>query len=231
MVANLLARFRARVVVLGALAATTVIPHSGLAQGIDLAEAIATGRMAHLRRWDSLIADSRLTGVERFACFVQIVVDDAYARVTDPNSPLHGLDGKRLLLDDLADLMVSDRYRLEKALVLEFGPASLGRIVAETDADLVSFRPELRAGDGRLRHFAMNAAAAYQLPGFLVDLAARSVGNDVDSGEGLSADSEADLLTNEIGREFAGYLRAHALVALADGVAVKGWILARFSPL
>ena len=206
------------------------LPHLwGVAQEGGRGATIVAGRVEHLERWDRL--DPSLTGVERFAHFVQMVVDDAQVRVSDPASPLYGIDGRQLFLDDLADLMVDDSFLWEKGLVMETEPALLGRVLVETVADLESFRPELRVGDGRFRHFALSAVAAYRLPGFLVAWAARVVGNDTDTGAGLSSHGEADLLTNEIGREFASFVRSRSLAELADGSSVAAWLLAYFAPV
>jgi hypothetical protein len=201
------------------------------AKGLGRQEAVAAGRVAHLQRWEWLETSGGLSGVGRFARFVQIVVDDAHLRVADLASPLFGFDGKQLFLDDLADLMVSDEFLAVKRLVMVTEPSQLGQALVETTSDLQSFQPDLRGGNGRFRHFSLSAAAAYRFPGFLVDWFAEIVGKDTEVRGGFSPDSLADRKTNVIGRAFATFVRSRSLDTLADGIAVEAWIVKRFAPI
>ena len=188
-------------------------------------------RLGYLERWRLLRVDGSSSGLERFASLVQEMADDALARSGDPASPFAGLDGKQLFLDDLVDLFVPDEFRREKELVMVSEPLLVGEVIVDGPSDLTGFRADLQVGSGRFRHFALNAVAAYRYPPFLVAAAAQVVGNDLEGDEGLSADSQADLATNEIGRSFAQLLRLRPLAELADGVAVETWLLERFGPL
>lgn len=187
-------------------------------------------RLGYAAQWRLLRSDRSLSGLERFARQLQIMIDDAYRRSGDPASPFAGLDPRQLFLDDLVDLFVPDEFRDLKEVVMVSDPLLTGEVIVEQSGDLSGFRSELQAGDGRFRHFAMNAAAAYRFPPILVDAAARIVGGDIEDGRPLSADTRADLATNTIGRDFAALLRASAPADLADGGTVERWLLARFAP-
>ncbi len=213
-----------------ALAACAPVP-AVRAQESQESDLYRWARLGYLERWRSLQADASLSGLERFASLVQQMADDALARSGDPASPFAGLDGKQLFLDDLVDLFVPDEFRREKELAMVSLPLLVGEVIVDGPNELTGFRADLQVGSGRFRHFALNAAAAYRYPPFLVAAAAQVVGNDLEGDEGLSADSQADLATNEIGRSFAQLLRLRPLAELADGVAVETWLLERFGPL
>lgn len=186
-------------------------------------------RLGHVEVWREL-RRGPMTGLERFAHFVQYLADDALARTADPTSPFAGLDAERVFLDDLVDLFVTDRFRDEKELIMASEPLLVREVISERSIDLGGFRPDLQLGEGRFRHFAMNAAAARRFPPFLVAAAARWIGGDLDDGGRLSADSQADIATNVIGRDFAAELRALGLAPFAEGGGIERWILERFGP-
>jgi hypothetical protein len=180
---------------------------------------LAAQRRAYLEYWQEL-GDGGIDGLERFARTVQRVVD---ARYLDLGA---GRPAIRLILDDLVDLFVGPAYELEKRLVMST-PAVLGDdALADDDLDLSGFAPKFRPGEGRLRHFALNAAAARNAPDALVGLAARLRGRDLSAS---SADSVADLATNRIGRAFSALLRRQRLSELADGETVRDWLVDHFA--
>jgi hypothetical protein len=170
---------------------------------VDSAELLRL-RQGYLAFWRQLENDPALDGAERFGCLVQHVVEDT-TRVA--GAEVAEEEVKRRILDHLVDILVPQEHRDEKELVMETAA---------------------QQGDGRFRHFAMNAAAAYQAPDLLVDLAARFVGRDFDPAEDPSGDSAADLLANEIGREFAAFLEDHSLSELVEAQVVKVWLIERF---
>jgi hypothetical protein len=183
-----------------------------------MSEATAV-RTGYREYWNALGA-AGVVGLERFARTVQNVVDT--------RAPGAGGSGERLartVLDDLVDLFVSETYLLEKSLVMSTPSVLGGQSVRERPADLTGFAPRFQAGEGRFRHFALNAAAALSAPDALVDLAARLRGRDL---LGASTDSSADRATNRIGRDFARLLRERSPAELADGETVRAWVADRF---
>lgn len=176
-------------------------------------------RAGYLDYWESLETRGA-TGLDRFALTVQRIVDTRFAsHGTKPNQ------ATRLILDDLVDLFVEQKFRVEKSLAMAT-PGVLGnRSLVEEDGDLSGFASQYRRGEGRFRHFALNAAASYSAPDALVDLIARLRGGDLVPG---SPDSAADQATNRVGRQFARLLRDTPLVELADGQTVRDWIVDRF---
>jgi hypothetical protein len=211
-----------------ALPACTPLPFLS-AQAELGAEPWRDARLGYVAQWQRLRSDGGLSVLERFARLVQHMIDDASARTGDPISPFAGLDPEQLFLDDLVDVFVPDEFRNQKELVMASAPTLVGQVIAEQTGDLSGFRADLQAGDGRFRHFAMNAAAAYRFPPFLVDAAARWMGGDLDDGRALSADSRADIASNEIGRDFAALLRSTSVADLAGGSAEQ-WLIERFGP-
>ncbi|UCH25736.1 MAG: hypothetical protein JSV66_17710 [Trueperaceae bacterium] len=205
--------------------ATTVAAEQMSAGAVDAAELLKL-RRGYLAYWRQLGDDPSLDGAERFGCLVQHVVDETIRTAGFGAEPEEEV--KRRILDHLVDILVPPEYRDEKEFVMETAAVIESGTIVEMTDDLAGFRIELQRGDGRFRHFAMNAAAAYQVPDLLVDLAARLVGRDFDPTEDPSGDSAADLLTNEIGREFATFLEAHSLSELAETQAVKVWLVERF---
>lgn len=176
-------------------------------------------RNSYLDYWGELEA-SGVVGLERFARTVQRVVDTRAAGVSASSET-----AVRLILDDLVDLFVDQDFRLEKAVVMSTPSVLAGDALREGRDDLNGFAHRFRAGEGRFRHFALNAAAAYTAPNALVDLAARLRGGDLRS---TSPDSKADTATNLVGRAFAELLRERPLAEIADGQAVQSWLLDRF---
>jgi hypothetical protein len=176
-------------------------------------------RIGYREYWNALGA-AGVVGLERFARTVQMVVDT--------RAPGAGGSGERLaraVLDDLVDLFVSETYLLEKSLVMSTPSVLAGQSVRERRGDLAGFAPRFQAGEGRFRHFALNAAAALSAPDALVELAARLRGRDLLAA---SADSSADRATNRIGRDFARLLREGPPAELADGETVRAWVVDRF---
>lgn len=210
---------------LALLLALTVAGAQPAPAGED-AERLLARRHGYLLLWEEL-GRPGVGGVERFGALVQHVVDDTYRRYAARGDDWLESDADHALLDDLVDIMVGAEYQREKDLVMLSPSVVRGPVIVESAADLASFAPRFRAGDGRLRHFAMNAAAAYVAPPLLVDLLARRVGGD--EGDAPSGDSAADLATNEVGRAFAQLLRERPLAELADGERVAAWIEARFA--
>jgi len=181
-------------------------------------------RRGYLAYWAELKQERQLSGLERFALLVQRVVDTEALELTGRSEVVV----EQAILDDLVDVMVSDGYQAEKELVMT-SSSVIGRgFIHESHRDLRSFAPRFRAGEGRFRHFAMNAAAAYVLPDFLVDIFARAVGRDNDPEADASGDSAADLATNLVGRAFARFLQRTPLAELAGGDRVSRWITERF---
>lgn len=191
---------------------------AGEQKGVRVRELLAV-RNSYLDHWRELEAGG-LVGLERFASTVQRVVDTRAS--SHPDSPETAV---RLILDDLVDLFVDNEFRLEKALVMSTPSVLADDALSEQGDDLSGFALRFRAGEGRFRHFALNAAAAYSAPNALVDLAARLRGRDLRSS---SPDSRADRATNLAGRAFARLLRERPLAEIADGKAVRSWLLARF---
>lgn len=186
-------------------------------QGVPVTELLET-RLSYLAYWQEL-SEGNVVGLERFARTVQRVVD------TRAREHHGGKQAQRLILDDLVDLFVSADYLIEKQLVMSTRSVLGEDALSEESLDLASFAPPLRAGEGRYRHFALNAAAAYSAPDALVDLAARLRGGDVAAE---SADSQADLATNRIGRSFARLLRERPLAELAGSGVVREWLAEHF---
>lgn len=181
----------------------------------DMSE-LAQVRRSYRSYWDELEA-SGVDGLERFASVVQRIVDTRAAE----GSPR----AVRLVLDDLVDLFVSPEHSLEKTLVMST-PAVLGdQAIDEDEESLEGFAPPFDAGEGRFRHFALNAAASFAAPEELVDLAARLRGGDM---QGAGADSRGDVATNRVGQEFARLLQERGLDELAGTDAVHEWLLERF---
>lgn len=179
---------------------------------------LATLRQSYLDYWQVL--ESRdLGGLERFARTVQRVVD---VRSTHGESDE---DRRRLVLDDLVDIFVSGKFSLEKSMVMSTPSVVGDAALIEEDDDLEEFALPLRAGEGRFRHFALNAAAAESAPDALVELAARLRGKDL---LGASPDSTADRETNRLGRAFNKLLRERPFSELADGETVRDWVMEKF---
>lgn len=196
--------------------------------------ALLARRQGYLALWARLEQDATLDGPARFGLLVQRVVDDAYRRAAERGELTAEAEreAELALLDDLVDILVQEAYQREKDLVMRSPSVIRGGVITESAADLAGFAPRFQAGEGRFRHFAMNAAAGYLLPAGLVEALARRVGGD--SAEGAAADpsgdSAADLATNALGRAFAALLLARPLVDLADGESVARWVDARFAP-
>jgi hypothetical protein len=215
--AGFLAACTALALLAGAMTARAQHSRPGVAEVPAMSE-IEAVRGEYVEYWQAL-GSAGVDGLERFARTVQMVVDTRAGQ--------HGTEDRavRMVLDDLVDLFVSETYRREKDLVMST-PAVLGHAsVREREGDLTGFAPRFQAGEGRFRHFALNAAAALAAPDALVDLAARLRGRDLLAA---SSDSLADLATNRIGRDFARFLRERPLLDLADGSAVRAWVVDRF---
>jgi hypothetical protein len=201
--------------------AIAVLLGLGSAAGQPEMANLGSVRRAHLAYWRELGA-SEVGGLERFALTVQRVVDTR-ALQTGTSAET----ARRLILDDLVDLFVSVEFGAEKALVMSTPPLLGDDSVDEEEDDLIGFAPLFREGEGRFRHFALNAAASRSAPDALVEFAARVRGRDL---TGSSPDSTADLATNRIGREFSRLLFERPLEELADGSLVHDWIVRRFGP-
>lgn len=179
-------------------------------------------RSGYLDNWEELTG-AGVTGLERFALTVQRVVDQRYERdhaAVESDSEL-----LRLILDDLVDLFVTEDHAREKRLLMSSESVLGWRALGDMDDPLDGFAPHLQPGEGRYRHFALSAAGALVAPNLLVDLAARVRGNDLVPD---SADSRADVATNEIGRRFTGFLRSTPIAELAGEGAVANWIREAF---
>lgn len=180
---------------------------------------------AELRRHRrALVAGWRVepgSQLERFGALVQRVVDDAVA--AHPAD-----DAVAAALDDLVDITVPARFGLVKRLVMRSPPLIEEGVVAEDESDLNCFAPAFRAGEGRFRHFAVNAAAATLAPDALVAVAARLMGGDLPWLAPPGSDSAADLATNRVGRAFAAFLTSRPPASLAGGDAVRDWVIAAF---
>lgn len=176
-------------------------------------------RNSYLDYWREL-KESGVVGLERFARTVQRVVDTrAASHPADPDTAV------RLILDDLVDLFVASPFRLEKYLVMSTPSVLADDALTEQDDDLLGFSPRFQSGEGRFRHFALNAAAADSAPDALVDLAARVRGGDLRPS---TPDSRADTATNLVGRAFNRLLRERPLAEIGDGKTVLIWLLDRF---
>lgn len=180
-------------------------------------EEVRRSYLAHWRQSDG-------NGLERFASTVQLVVDTRAAM-----SFVSRDEAVRAVLDDLVDLFVGPEYVVEKTIAMSSAPLLGEDAITEEKGDLSGFAPRFQAGEGRFRHFALNAAASYSVPETLVALAALLRGGDLASGSnGRSGDSAADVATNRIGREFTRLLRKRPLGELTGGK-VHDWIVERFS--
>ena len=178
-------------------------------------------RRSYLERWQEL-GGAGVSGLERFAGTVQFIVDSRAAMTWSSRD-----EAVRAVLDDLVDLFVADEYIAEKKVVM-LSPSVLGEdAITEEEDDLSGFASRFQAGEGRFRHFSLNAAASYALPESLVALAARLRGRDLQRPAELEGDSAADVATNRIGREFTRLLREQPLSELAGGT-VREWIVERF---
>lgn len=176
-------------------------------------------RLAFLGYWESL-GDRGVRGLDRFSRTVQRVVETR-ARAEGGSQE----EFVQAVLDDLVDLFVGERFSLEKSVLMST-PSVLGEsAIEEGEEDLSGFAPRFQAGEGRFRHFALNAAAAFSAPDALVELAARLRGGDL---QGSSPDSAADLATNRVGREFTRFLLDTPRERLAAGDSVREWLLERF---
>ena len=180
-------------------------------------------RQGHAEAWE-LRTDTSSDGAERFGALVQRVVEGVYLESVWARPGEREL--RRAVLDDLVDLFVPERFDLFKRFVMT-SPAVLTETIADNKVDREGFHPVLLPGGGRFRHIAMNAAAAERYPPLLVDLTARAVGYDVPWRDDPSGDTAADLAANRVGRDFAGYLKAHTVGELAADDAVKRWLAAR----
>lgn len=191
------------------------------AQGEEREEEIVDDlreRRERLRaHWEEL--GEREEGLERYALFVQAVMDAAAEA---------GATAKAVFLDDLVDLSVPPDYDKVKRSVMASPLAYRGPLVHEDDSGLDGFARRFRVGEGRYRHLAMSAAAAFRYPGPLVDVAARIVGHDLEPRASSGGDSAADVATNEVGRRFAAFLRDTPLARLADGETVAAWLREAF---
>lgn len=176
-------------------------------------------------RWEALADEA--TGLERYARFVQDLVDAAAARArADGGGREEAV--KRAFLDDLVDLSVPPEFDALKRTVMSSEPSYDGPRVHEDESGLEGFAERFRPGEGRYRHLAMSAAAAYRYPGPLVEVAARLVGGDLVPEDEAEGDSAADLATNDVGRRFAAFLQRTPLAGLADGESVAAWLRRAF---
>lgn len=181
-------------------------------------------RYSYLSHWRALSRDDGVSGLERFASTVQLVVDTRAGMQWTSRE-----EAVQAVLDDLVDLFVGDRFQLEKSLVMSSHTVLGDDAVNEEEQDLTGFAPHFQAGEGRLRHFVLNAAAANSLPDVLVELAARLRGGDLQEGSGENAaDRAADIATNRIGREFNRLLRSTSLAELSSGDKVRAWLIEQF---
>lgn len=186
--------------------------------------ALARRRRALIAYWEELGGAPGVGGLERFGRLVQRMADEAVA-ATDADD-----EAKRALLDDMVDVFVPDGFRRLKAVVMRSPAVVRHGFIHDSEEVLASFAPELREGEGRFRHFAMNAAAASVAPDPLVAVAAALVGGDVPGLAAEGSDSAADLAANRLGRDFASLLAARPLASLAGGEGVYRWIVEAFGP-
>lgn len=176
-------------------------------------------RRSYLDHW----RDASGSGLERFSSTVQLVVDTR-ARMTFASRD----EAVRAVLDDLVDLFVGPEYQLEKTLAMLSAPLLGGGAITEGEGDLSGFAPKFQAGEGRFRHFALNAAASYAVPETLVAITALLRGGDLRNTSPENAgDRAADIATNRIGREFTRLLRKRPLSELGGG-RVEEWLIERF---
>ncbi|MEX2534907.1 MAG: hypothetical protein WD273_04825 [Trueperaceae bacterium] len=193
-------------------------PAVGERGAIPVSDSVSV-RRSQLNRWHQL-GEQGITGLDRFAQTVQYVVDSR-AQMNQSGREVV----VRSILDDLVDLFVGPRFHLEKSLIMSTAPVLGEDALTEQSGDLEGFAPKFQEGEGRFRHFALNAAAAYAAPDALVELAARIRGGDMPA---RSPDSVADLATNRVGRRFTRMLREQSLSELADGVSVRDWLVEQF---
>ena len=184
-------------------------------------------RQSYVARWEHLKADTytSLDSAERFGALVQHVVETVYLDAVWQQAEEYGL--RHAVLDDLVDLFVPPRFQRLKRFVM-VSPAVLDEAIIDKKEDRQDFASTLRPGGGRFRHFAMNAAAAEYYPLLLVNLTARIVGYDVPWRYDPIGDSQGDLATNRIGRDFSHFLKSNAIGELAANAAVQGWVTTRF---
>ena len=126
----------------------------------------------------------------------------------------------KFILEDLIDIFVSLAFVEEKDIVMTLTPAVVQKTVGDGVKD--GFRQDLAQGEGRYRHFFMNAIAVCFSPDFIVNLAARITGGDFGQDD---PDVRADVTSNEKGREFGRFL--HQLLEdrrLDDGTSVEDHI-------
>ena len=183
-------------------------------------------RQGHVAQWAQVRSDGAdLDGAARFGGFVQHVLETVYLESVWAQPGERDL--RRAFLDDLVDLFVPPRFDLFKRLVMT-SPAVLSETIVDKKEDREGFRPVLRPGGGRFRHFAMNTAAAEYYPPQVVDLTARAVGYDVPWRNDPTGDTQADLAANRIGRDFSRYLKRNSVAELAGNAGVGVWVTARF---
>lgn len=182
-----------------------------------------TDHRAELRAYADRLTERELSGLERFASFVQHAADRAVERVGPDAADRASV---RAFLDDLVDLFVSSEHAQLKRLVMVSPSVAGDPPLHEDSLGTDGFDSRFRRGEGVFRHFAMSSGASYVYPPLWVDLVARRVGGDLFPEPGT--DGASDVAVNAVGREFGLWLRTVDPVLFADGESVAAWIRSRF---
>jgi hypothetical protein len=186
------------------------------------ASELAVHRAGLVEHAERLADRGDLSGLERFAAFVQHAADRAVTRLGAAGS---GRAAIRAFLDDLVDVSVSAEHAAAKRLVMVSPALYDGPPVHEAMFGTHGWAPRFRGGEGVIRHFAMSSAASYAFPPLWVELMARRLGGDLFPRPGT--DGAADVAVNAAGRDFGLWLRAVEPDTFADGESVGRWIRAR----
>lgn len=186
--------------------------------------AVTRRRKRLIEYWNTELRENpRLDGVQKFACLVQYAFDTGGK----------GSFSKNLVINDLIDILVNpNSYQLQKSFIMQkHGSGFSINSVEIPDGDLSGFKPSLTAGDGRYRHFIMNAGLTFDTPpsgarAVVLDFAVQL--GTFDPAWSSNPDTIADLETNAIGREFGLFVTETSINQLGDGKTVKDWMVDKF---
>lgn len=197
-----------------------------------MSEVSRTIRLQIVERYRALQDDPSKCGLEWMADTYQYVFDvyaDASYRLGLAQLPEEEL--RIMILEDLLDVFVDNSARSIKDYASTYFRPSLegGELVgSESAAALTGYASQLTVGEGRYRHFILNALTRSKDPtlGQATDLLARLNGNDWGN---VSGDSLADVLTNEAGRDFYAFIAGVSIQDLGDGRTVRDWLIERLA--
>ncbi len=155
-------------------------------------------RAGHIEFWNSLGED--VTAMDRWARTIQHIVDVNLPQYTDEDLFVEAVT------DDMVDIFVNDEdYRL---ILIDEGWPTVPQIQQLRDpGQLTGLTPVFRNGEGRVRHFAANAALSEDgIPDPVIAFFGNSLGGDWFPENDPTGDETADRETNALGRAFADEL-------------------------